>query len=218
MKKLSMFLMAAGALLLGSAAMAAQPQVNICHLPPGNPANVQSINVGATSVPAHLAHGDYVVGDPCTVGEGGCEAEGATVCGEDGPECNAQPGEPTDEVCDDGLDNDCDGETDEGCGPSPCDGGTDPETGDAWVVCAADANTAWISAADAEFDGTYRSDLICQQLGYLGVSQIGGNCGSVCGYCEIETSCSSPGQRVFDGQNSCVLPYQCYTVTWECSN
>ena len=56
-------LVAGGLLLLASAAMAGAPKVNVCHLPPGNPANVQSIWVGAAAEPAHLAHGDYVVGD-----------------------------------------------------------------------------------------------------------------------------------------------------------
>jgi len=33
-------------------------QVTICHHPPGNPTNVQTITVGQSAVPAHLAHGD----------------------------------------------------------------------------------------------------------------------------------------------------------------
>ena len=36
----------------------------ICHRPPGNPDNAHTIWVGASAVPAHLAHGDY---------EGECE-------------------------------------------------------------------------------------------------------------------------------------------------
>ncbi len=30
----------------------------ICHIPPGNPANMHTINVGKPAIPAHLAHGD----------------------------------------------------------------------------------------------------------------------------------------------------------------
>lgn len=33
-------------------------KVDICHRPPGNPANFHTITVGAPAVPAHLAHGD----------------------------------------------------------------------------------------------------------------------------------------------------------------
>jgi Flp pilus assembly protein TadG len=36
------------------------PQVTICHIPPGNPGNPQTITVGSPSVPAHLAHGDVL--------------------------------------------------------------------------------------------------------------------------------------------------------------
>jgi hypothetical protein len=35
-------------------------KVTICHRPPGNPENEQTITVGAPAVPAHLAHGDDI--------------------------------------------------------------------------------------------------------------------------------------------------------------
>lgn len=35
-------------------------KVNICHLPPGNPANEQSISVSPNAINAHLAHGDRI--------------------------------------------------------------------------------------------------------------------------------------------------------------
>jgi hypothetical protein len=34
--------------------------VAICHIPPGNPANAHTLSVGASAVPAHLAHGDIL--------------------------------------------------------------------------------------------------------------------------------------------------------------
>ena len=40
-----------------------QNQVTLCHIPPGNPDNPQTITVGAAAVPAHLAHGDTL--GPC---------------------------------------------------------------------------------------------------------------------------------------------------------
>ncbi|MCB9525273.1 MAG: hypothetical protein H6702_18130 [Myxococcales bacterium] len=61
----------------------------------------------------------------CTVGLGACAVDGVTVCdGEQGAlVCDARPGEPADEICD-GVDNDCDGQTDEGTGVGePCEAG-----------------------------------------------------------------------------------------------
>jgi hypothetical protein len=34
--------------------------VTLCHIPPGNPANAQTIEVAQAAVPAHLAHGDLL--------------------------------------------------------------------------------------------------------------------------------------------------------------
>ena len=57
---------------------------------------------------------DLGVREPCTVGEGLCRAFGRTVCGEAGDVvCNATPFEPEEETCN-LLDDDCDGEVDEG--------------------------------------------------------------------------------------------------------
>ncbi len=57
------------------------------------------------------------LGDVCTNGEGVCVRAGIFVCDEDDrggpPACNAVIGDSSTEVCD-GLDNDCDGSTDEG--------------------------------------------------------------------------------------------------------
>lgn len=64
---------------------ASQGKVDICHIPPGNPANAHTINVSVNAVPAHLAHGD-------TLG----------ACGGGGEFC---PGDcvPLDGLCDDGT-------------------------------------------------------------------------------------------------------------------
>jgi hypothetical protein len=35
-------------------------KVTICHIPPGNPENAHTLEVGASAVSAHLAHGDYL--------------------------------------------------------------------------------------------------------------------------------------------------------------
>lgn len=58
------FALLAGSVGVGTAHADAVPQVTICHLPPGNPTNVQLITVGAPAVAAHVAnHGDAVCAD-----------------------------------------------------------------------------------------------------------------------------------------------------------
>ena len=42
-------------------------KVTICHIPPGNPANQKTLSVGASAVPAHMAHGDKM--GSCVAGE-----------------------------------------------------------------------------------------------------------------------------------------------------
>ena len=61
------------------------------------------------------------LGNSCTAGIGACERTGEYVCTIDGlaTECNSIPGDPTEELCD-GLDNDCNGQTDEGFDQDDC--------------------------------------------------------------------------------------------------
>lgn len=61
---------------------------------------------------------DFPLGEPCTVGTGECQVTGMVVCATAIGQavCSLAPLQPQPEVCD-GKDNDCDGLTDEGCGP-----------------------------------------------------------------------------------------------------
>ena len=36
------------------------PKITICHFPPGNPNNPQTLSVAASSLPAHYSHGDIL--------------------------------------------------------------------------------------------------------------------------------------------------------------
>ncbi|MBU1967532.1 putative metal-binding motif-containing protein, partial [Patescibacteria group bacterium] len=84
---------------------------------------------------------DYAnLGNSCSAGVGECEVAGSYVCTGDnqGTECNAVPGTPGTEVCDN-KDNDCDGSIDEGlfqpttCGVGICASNSGQETCSAGV-------------------------------------------------------------------------------------
>jgi hypothetical protein len=99
-------------LFIPNAASAAEDKVAICHLPPGNPQNRQTIIVGASAVAAHLKHGD-------TIGEcpSRCQLN-SNLC-DDGNLCTADACQPDGTCshktvsCDDG--NIC---TQDACDPS----------------------------------------------------------------------------------------------------
>jgi hypothetical protein len=111
-KKLVLGLLFSGSLVLpatsgraaGSEHRGGTGNITICHLPPGDPANAQTLAVGSASLPAHAAHGD-------TLGE----CPGA--CGSDGDACGS------DDEC-------CGGHCDGGiCAPACGTGGDTCETG-----------------------------------------------------------------------------------------
>ncbi len=84
----------------------------------------------------------FEVGVPCFVGSGTCRRLGHTACSEDGLDLVCRPADdtpPGTELCGDGADNDCDGDTDEGFDVGePCEVGAGECTAAGTRVCAAD--------------------------------------------------------------------------------
>jgi len=92
-------------------------KATICHVPPGNPDNPQTLCVGVAAVPAHLANhaGDHLgacAGNPC--GDGTCDANIGEDCGTCEADCGACP------TCGDGT---CDANIGENCSTCEADCG-----------------------------------------------------------------------------------------------
>ncbi|MCX4242790.1 DUF4215 domain-containing protein [Paraliomyxa miuraensis] len=171
---------------------------------------------GLIEVGEECDDGNAFDGDGCSAS---CFVEAPPMCGNG----IVEPGEQ----CDDGNAIDGDGCSSAclveagGGGGGTCDSGSDPFTGDGWVVCSADANQAWVSHSGPG-GGNFHPELICNELGYASFGQFGGTCGNVCGYCEGPTTCEAPGSENYDGAGNCGSDANgqllCYTVMWQCLN
>ncbi len=119
---LRLTLLATTLAVLGTTGVAAGVKVEICHIPPGNPANFHTITVSDKAFPAHLAHGDLA---------GSCSESCDTLC-DDGNACTIDACDETETClvdhppvdCSDGLictTDSCDPE--DGCQSAPivCD-------------------------------------------------------------------------------------------------
>ncbi len=89
--------------------------LNICHISDDDTWHVLSVNANALN--AHLNHGDVLLVD--ADGDGWVEAENECVPGGDCDDNDATVFPGAEEICGDGIDNNCDGAIDEGC-LTPC--------------------------------------------------------------------------------------------------
>jgi Stigma-specific protein, Stig1 len=148
----------------------AADKVTICHFPPGNPANVQVITVGASAVPAHVAnHNDAV----CAAGSSNCCWGGAA------------PSSCTNFATDN---NNC-GACGNHCGPgTTCTGGT------CTSICG--PGTTFCGTGCADLDSDNQNCGTCGTVCSPPNSCIGGACVNVCtGVCAPGTTfCSASGR------------------------
>jgi len=146
-------------------------------------------------------------GQACDTGLLGVCAAGTTACSGGRVTCN-QNIRARAEVCD-GLDDDCNGvvDNDANCPPAVgTTGNAGVNSGANWIVCRADAATAWVAANRG---GNYNPTTACNALGYRSVDAWGGTCGTVCGFCGMD------GDETYDGAggNATALTF---TVHWRC--
>ena len=124
------------------------------------------------------------VGDACALGQGVCRATGATICrGAQGTLCDANPGAAQAEACN-GLDDDCDGRSDEDADGGPCSAGFGACRQDGSVRCVAgvlacDAASLPPSdevcgAADEDCDGRVDEGDVCTVYASCQAAKLGG--------------------------------------------
>ena len=99
------------------------------------------------------------VGDdePCTTGVGACAQEGTFVCGQEGLSCEAEPGDPTEEICN-AVDDDCNGAVDDAVvdAGQDCEFGMGACTRTGTLLCdapAAASLTTWYTFDEPTFAG-----------------------------------------------------------------
>jgi len=87
------------ALLAFSEIVQGEKKVTICHVPPGNPTNSQTISIAEAALPAHFGHGDQVgaCGSACSSSCNDDNLCTSDSCGADG-QCLHSP-----VTCDDGV-------------------------------------------------------------------------------------------------------------------
>jgi len=151
-------------------------------------------------------------GTACTTGQPGVCAAGATVCSGGSVACT--PVQPAGaEICGDGLDNDCDGQTDEGCGcvHDVCTAGAALTAGCSACVaaiCASDSyccTTAWDSLCIGETQSVCGS-AACAASCPHSLCDAGPDATPFTEYCD------SPGMCVAD---ICAQDSWCCTVDWD---
>ncbi len=194
--------------------------MEICHIPPGNPANFHTITIGEKAFAAHLAHGDLA---------GACSAACAELC-DDGDECtlddtgDCEHGCPAPELvdCDDG--NECTADSCdavEGCVNTPLLVGAACNDG---VICSGpDICNANGECSGAVLDDCCLSDDDCSQDLCDGAScdldtNVCNNDPVVCippDLCTV-SECASDTGKCVDTEITCSASDTCNVSTGDC--
>lgn len=160
---------------------------------------------------------DALLGQPCVEGKGACMASGVFVCGGAKLACDAEPGEPSTEVCN-LIDDDCDGKVDEklddlgncSAGVGSCMNSGVIACIDGAEVCQAEAGSGSsevCNGIDDDCDGLVDEDLgnlgSCQSSG-TGACVTDGTLVCIEGNIQCDAQPAQPNMEVCDGiDNDC---------------
>lgn len=210
-------LIAVTALPAAPASAGPAPKVEVCHIPPGNPANFHTITISENALAAHLAHGDmegpckeicHILcsdNNRCTIDyEGNCEETGCLPL-DDRPPVNCDDGD----VCTE--DESCD--PIEGCANAPqpgniCDDGDACTDGD---VCDEEGKCAGIGRENCcIYVGDCDDGDLCTNDFCNGVPE---NPSGTCSHADVECNdpdaCTSLNCNPADGSCTIETPIVC---------
>lgn len=136
-----------------------------------------------------------MVGEVCSVGQGVCERAGEYVCMAGEVACSAEPGTPSEELCDTERDEDCDGQVDEAPENSCCD----HEDCAKLELCSRPAGDAFAAGTCKSFD---RPNADCMRDG----DEV--TCACRDGYYEDDGMCSRNACVALEGEDPPCAPNQ----------
>lgn len=166
-------------------------------------------------------NGFPLLGQSCSVGIGACLSEGVFVCNAYGnaTECDAIPGTPTPELCGTGIDEDCNGDVDEGYPllGQFCTVGVGACTANGTYVCNQYANDTECSAVAGTPSPEVCGNLIDEDcdgqldngFNFQNDTQNCGACGVVCAFNETCIACICTPANQTDNCGGCAFGLSC---------
>ena len=193
-------------------------KITICHIPPGDPDNPQTIVISINALDAHLAHGDYE--GTCTNVDVDIDSDGVLDGCDNCPDTPNSDQVDTDgdgvgDACDDSSDGDGDGEPDfsDNCPDTPNSGQEDFDNdgvGDSCDICQTEGDQGCgvdiigcpLPLYDTDNDGIWDCVDICPSVGDQGCGVDINGCPLLPQECGDGTVQADQGEECDDGNTA----------------